>query len=52
MIPQGSAVDTVLELKNISKDFPGVKVLKEVNFDLNKAKCMQLWEKTGRASQR
>jgi ribose transport system ATP-binding protein len=36
MIPEGSAVDTVLELKNISKEFPGVKVLREVNFDLKK----------------
>lgn len=30
------ADETVLELKNISKEFPGVKVLKEVNFDLKK----------------
>jgi len=36
MISEGSTADTVLELKNISKEFPGVKVLKEVNFDLKK----------------
>lgn len=36
MISEGSAAETVLEFKNISKEFPGVKVLKEVNFDLKK----------------
>ena len=34
MTSEGSLVETVLELKNISKEFPGVNVLKRVNFDL------------------
>ena len=32
--------ETILEIKNISKTFPGVKALQNVNFDLKRGKFM------------
>lgn len=38
--------DYILQMKHIDMFFPGVKALKDVEFNLKKAKLFLLWERT------
>ena len=38
--------EVILTMKDIDKSFPGVHALDHVNFEVNAAKYMHLWEKT------
>ena len=43
--------ETLLEMVNINKEFPGVRALSNINFDLKKAKCTASAVKTAPENQ-
>ena len=47
----GVSMETILEMKNISKHFSGVKALDKIQFDLRKEKSIHFSEKTEPESQ-
>lgn len=46
----GSDTGYILEMNHITKEFPGVKALKDVTFKVRRGWCMALWEKMGRVN--
>ena len=41
------AIETILEMKNITKDFPGVRALDDINFELRKGEIHALVGENG-----
>ena len=42
----GARMETILELKNIVKTYPGVKALDNISLSFQKERCTPLWAKT------
>ena len=42
--------EVILDIKNITKEFPGVKALTDVSFQVKKEVYMPWWEKMGRGN--
>ena len=45
-------VDTILELRGVTKSFGGVRALRDVSFELRRARSTRWWARTARARPR